>query len=155
MDGLEANGYYEFENGNIISSHVWTKLVDAKSIYGHRLTAQCPIDKQDDPVLYPGWRGQNDDWTAHGCNYGSDAPKTNLAIKGLFEQISEEEAEALAAEGYTKVKWGADLVANRVEYDKNLFLDYDYVSAPIYLWPFTPNQIAAGGFTNGYGFKNN
>jgi hypothetical protein len=155
MDGLEANGYYEFENGNIISSYVWTKLVDAKSIYGHRLTAQCPIDKQDDPVLYPGWRGQNDDWTAHGCNYGSDAPKTNLAIKGLFEQISEEEAEALAAEGYTKVKWGADLVANRVEYDKNLFLDYDYVSAPIYLWPFTPNQIAAGGFTNGYGFKNN
>ena len=155
MDGLEANGYYEFENGNIISSHVWTKLVDAKSIYGHRLTAQCPIDKQDDPVLYPGWRGQNDDWTAHGCNYGSDAPKTNLAIKGLFEQISEEEAEVLAAEGYTKVKWGADLVANRVEYDKNLFLDYDYVSAPIYLWPFTPNQIAAGGFTNGYGFKNN
>lgn len=155
MDGLEANGYYEFENGNIISSHVWTKLVDAKSIYGHRLTAQCPIDKQDDPVLYPGWRGQNDDWTAHGCNYGTDTPKTNLAIKGLFEQISEEEAEALVADGYTKVNWGADLVANRVEYDKNLFLDYDYVSAPIYLWPFTPNQIAAGGFTNGYGFKNN
>ena len=33
------------------------------------------------------------------------------------------------------------------------FWDYDYVSAPIYLWPFTPNVMAAGGFTNGYGFK--
>ena len=39
------------------------------------------------------------------------------------------------------------------EYDKYLFWDYDYVSAPIYLWPFTPNVMAAGGFTNGYGFK--
>ena len=40
-----------------------------------------------------------------------------------------------------------------IEYDKYLFWDYDYVSAPIYLWPFTPNVMAAGGFTNGYGFK--
>lgn len=155
MDGLAANGYYEFENGNVISSYVWTKLVDAKSLYGHRLTAQCPVDKQDDPVLYPGWRGQNDDWTAHGLDYGVDNPKTNLAIKGLFKPLSTDEVAALEADGYTKENWGVDLVDNRDEYDKYLFLDYDYVSAPIYLWPFTPNQIAAGGFTNGYGFKNN
>ena len=45
------------------------------------------------------------------------------------------------------------LVDYRDEYDKYLFWDYDYVSAPIYLWPFTPNVMAAGGFTNGYGFK--
>ena len=32
--------------------------------------------------------------------------------------------------------------------------DYDYVSAPIYFWPFTPNILATGGFTNGYGFSN-
>ena len=35
------------------------------------------------------------------------------------------------------------------------FYDYDYVSAPIYLWPFTPNALSTGGFTNGYGFKQN
>lgn len=211
MDGLTSSGYYEFENGNVIPSFIWTKLVDAKSIYGHRLTAQCPIDKQDDPVLYPGWRGQNDDWAAHGLNYGTDNPKTNLAIKGLFEMllptkltvtykyanIDEVQVESTEIkeynsditvslingllketelkiedkdgkkvnkyseviveneDGYQANKWGTDLVANRDEYDKYLFWDYDYVSAPIYLWPFTPNQIAAGGFTNGYGFKNN
>ena len=37
---------------------------------------------------------------------------------------------------------------------KYLFYDYDYVKAPIYLWPFTPNMISTGGFLNGYGFKN-
>ena len=67
--------------------------------------------------------------------------------------MSEEEAASLESQGYTKVNWGIDLVDNRDEYDKYLFWDYDYVSAPIYLWPFTPNVMAAGGFTNGYGFK--
>lgn len=45
MDGLATKGYYEFENGNIISAYIWTKLVDAKTIYGHRLTAQCPTTR--------------------------------------------------------------------------------------------------------------
>lgn len=153
MDGLATKGYYEFENGNIISAYIWTKLVDAKTIYGHRLTAQCPTDKVNDPVLYPGWRGQKDNWEGMGLNYGSSTPATNLAIKGLFEIVSEEEAASLESQGYTKVNWGIDLVDNRDEYDKYLFWDYDYVSAPIYLWPFTPNVMAAGGFTNGYGFK--
>lgn len=157
MDGLATKGYYQFENGNVISSYVWTKLVDAKSEYGHRLTAQCPEDKKDDPVLYPGWRGQNDDWEAHGLDYKTDTPATNLAIKGLFERIEpgSAEAKALEADGYEMQNWGADLVTNREEYDKYLFLDYDYVKAPIYLWPFTPNVILTGGFTNGYGFKQN
>ena len=51
MDGLATKGYYEFENGNIISAYIWTKLVDAKTIYGHRLTAQCPMDKVNDPCF--------------------------------------------------------------------------------------------------------
>ena len=104
-------------------------------------------------MLYPGWRGQKDNWEEMGLNYGSSTPATNLAIKGLFEIVSEEEAASLESQGYTKVNWGIDLVDNRDEYDKYLFWDYDYVSAPIYLWPFTPNVMAAGGFTNGYGFK--
>lgn len=155
LDGLKANGYYTFSNGNTISSYVWTKLVDAKTEYGHRLTTQCPEGKEDDPVLYPGWRGQNNDWAKYGCDYGTTTPKTNLAIKGLFEYIDPNgpEAKALEADHYTKANWGADLVNYYDEYYTYLFYDYDYVKAPIYLWPFTPNIVSTGGFTNGYGFK--
>ena len=128
-------------------------MVDAKSTYGYRLTMQCPEDKKDDPVLYPGWRGQNDNWEAHGFDYGTDNALTNLAIKGLFNKISDEEAEALLADGYIKVNWGADLLSNRDEYEKYLFYDFSGTKAPIYLWPFTPNVMTTGGFTNGYGFK--
>ena len=156
MDGLEKDGYYKFENGNVIPAYIWTKLVDAKTTYGHRLTAQCPEDKKDDPVLYPGWRGQNDDWGSFGLDYGTTTPKTNLAIKGLFTYIDPagEEAKALEADGYTKVDWGAELVSCRDEYDKYLFYDYDGQKAPIYLWPITPNLLGSGGFQNGYGLKN-
>ncbi len=146
IDGLKANGYYEFENGNVISDSIYTKLVDAKSSHKYRLTTQCT--DENDPVLFPGWRGQNDDWASMGL---SDAPsETNLAIKGLFSRVEDE--DALKADGYTKVGWGADLVKNEDEYLKYYFLDYDYESAPIYLWPFTPNVMSTGGFTNGYGF---
>jgi hypothetical protein len=77
-----------------------------------------------------------------------------LAIKGLFKYIDPNgtEAAALKADGYTQVSWGQALVDNADEYYKYYFLDYDYESAPIYLWPFTANTVAAGNFTNGYGF---
>ena len=58
--GLENAGRYEFENGNVISNYIWTKMVDAKTLKGYRLTTQAP--NTTDPILYPGWRGQNDDW---------------------------------------------------------------------------------------------
>ncbi len=155
LDDLASKGYHEFENGNVISNYVWTKLVDARTEYGYRLTTQCPEDMKDDPVLYPGWRGQNDAWENYGCNYGTDTPATNLAIKGLFEYIDPNSAEAAAleADGYERQDWGISLVENDNEYYRYLFYDYDYVSAPIYLWPFTPNVLSTGGFTNGYGFS--
>lgn len=155
MDGLEANGYYEFENGNVISSHIWTKMVDAKTTYGYRLTAQCPEDKKDDPVLFPGWRGQNDAWESYGLDYKTDKPLTNLAIKGVFTPVSEEEAAALEADGYSKVDWGKNLLKNRTEYDDNLFKGFgpgNYDKAPIYLIALPPNTVGAG-YTNGYGFE--
>ena len=152
MNGLKSQGYFVFDNGNVISNYVWTKLVDAKSIYGYRLTGSTPAGKEDDPVLAPGWRGQNDNWEAFGLNYGTDTPATNLAIMGLFKHLSDSETAALEADGYKKENWGIDLVNNEDEYSKYLFYDYDYTKAPIYLWPFTPNVMATGGFTNGYGF---
>lgn len=154
--GLKANGSYTFANGNTISNVVYTKLVDAKSSHGFRLTAQCT--DENDPVLFPGWRGQNDDWDAVAEKLGSSkrptaGDLTNLAIKGVFSAVSEEEAAALIADGYKEAAWGSDLVKYEDEYLKYHFYEYDYVSAPIYLVPFTPNVITTGGFKNGYGFK--
>lgn len=161
IEGLKTNGYYTFDNGETISDYVWTKLVDGKSLIGHRLISAAPAGADDGSDAYaiqhPGWRGQNNDWESYGLNYGTSTPKTNLAIRGLYKHIDPNGAEAkqLEAEGYKKVNWGIDIVNNADEYYKYLFYDYDYVSAPIYFWPFTPNTITNGGFTNGYGFKNN
>lgn len=153
MDGLETNGYYKFDNGNIISSVIYTKMVDAKADYGYRLIGETPAGKENDPVLYPGWRGVNNDWTAYGLDYKGNT-KTNMAIVGLFKQVDETEEAALLADGYTKTDWGKTLVANRAEYETYLFYQFDSSKAPIYLFPFTPNTMATGGFTNGYGFAN-
>ena len=151
MDGLEKDGFYKFENGNVISSKVYTKSVDLKGIKGHRLTAQCPAGQESDPLLYPSWRGVNDDWASYGLKT-DDSYAPNLAIQGLFQPVAD--VKALEADGYKAVDWGSTLVSNRDEYEKYLFYDYDYVSAPIHYWPFTPNVLSNGGFTNGYGFKN-
>ena len=157
IDGLKANGYYEFENGNVISDYVYTKLVDAKTMLGYRLTAQCPENAtgEEKAVLYPSWRGQHDNWesvcAAGGFTFAGAASNTNLAIQGLFEQV---DGAALEAAGYTKVEWGKALVANEEDYYNKYFNGYDFESAPVYVWPFTPNIIATGGFRNGYGFMN-
>ena len=45
-------------------------------------------------------------------------------------------------------------MANEAEYSDYLFYSYDSVKAPIYLFPFSPNVMSTGGFTNGYGFAN-
>ena len=153
IDGLKANGYYTFENGNTISNTIYTKMVDARQEKGYRLTTQCPEGQEDDPLLYPGWRGQKDDWEKFGCKY-ADGTETNLAIKGLFKPLSPDEISSLEAEGYTPQPWGSDIVQYEDEYYTYLFYDYDYTKAPIYLWPFTPQILSVGGFTNGYGFKN-
>ena len=154
LDGLKANGYYTFENGNTISANVWTKMVDAKAIYGFRLVEETDASLIDDPVLYPRWRGVNNDWTSYGLDYKGNT-KTNLAIKGLFTKLTDAEITALEADGYSKVAWGSVLVDNYDEYLTYMFYQYDYDKAPIYLFPFSPNTMATGGFTNGYGFANN
>lgn len=155
INGLKANGYYTFPNGNTISNSVYVKTVDAKAEYGFRLTAQCT--DESDPVLFPGWRGQNDSWETLAEAAGQALPKagnkTNLAIKGLFEKLSEEEIAALKEDGYTEKPWGSDLVKYEDEYLLYLFYEYDYESAPIYFFPHNQNTLVTGGFTNGYGFK--
>jgi len=194
FDGLKANGYYTFDNGNTISEYIWTKYVDGKATNGKRLTEQCPAGSEDDPVRYPGWRGVNNDWSKYGLAI-KEGYKPNLAIKGLFTNtlpqnvtvkytliaggtsqesvtvntyaeltnlltLTDEQkntiksVEVINSEGYSATNWAVDLVKAEDEYLKYLFYDYSYVKAPIYLWPFTPNVLANGGFKNGYGFKN-
>lgn len=151
LDGLKANGYYTFANGNTISDSVYTKMVDAKALYGFRLVRQTPSAMENDPVLYPGWRGVNDDWSAYGLDY-KGKNDTNLAIKGLFTKLTAAEVAVLKADGYNGVAWGAALLENYDEYYTYLFYRFDYNMAPIYLFPFTPNTMITGGFRNGYGF---
>ena len=153
LDGLKANGYYTFANGNTISDSVYTKMVDAKALYGFRLVRQTPSGMENDPVLYPGWRGVNNDWSAYGLDY-KGKNETNLAIKGLFTKLTAAEVAVLKADGYNGVAWGSALVENYDEYYTYLFYKFDYNMAPIYLFPFTPNTMITGGFTNGYGFAN-
>lgn len=155
INGLKTDGYYTFPNGNVISNYVWTKLVDAKTTYGYRLTA---TGVEGDPVLYPGWRGQHDDWSSLGLNYGTTTPNTNLAIQGLFEYIDPNGTKAaeLVADGYTKANWGKDIVDNEKEYNEYIFCGIKDNEPPIYLLPINPVQIASSNGTiyNGYGFKN-
>lgn len=158
LEGLKANGYYEFENGNVISDYVYTKLVDGNAVLGYRLTAQASEAQLADPakkeLVYPSWRGQHDNWesvcAAGGFTYAG-ATKTNLAIQGLFEKV---DGAALEAAGYTKEAWGKALVDNEEDYYNKYFNGYDFETAPVYTWPFTPNVVATGGFLNGYGFMN-
>lgn len=158
INGLSNNGYYEFDNGNVIPAYVWTKQVDAGSMYGHRLTTQAP--DMDDPVLFPGWRGQYNDWgnvggPGNGADYGDDYT-TNTAIEGLFEYIApnSSEATALEADGYEMKKWGQWLVEYEDEYYTHVFSGFQEGSAPIYLIPMNVQTIATsnGMITNGYGF---
>ena len=146
-------------NGNQIPAYIWTKMVDAKSEYGYRLTSQTPADKQDDPVLFPGWRGQHDDWGSLVPAYAG-VTMTNVAIKGLFKYIEPGSAEALAleADGYVQTPWAIDMLKYEDSYAKKLFAGYtdaDYAAKnpPIHLLPNIYQVLLNSGITNGYGFK--
>lgn len=165
VNGLKTNGYYTFANGNTISNYVWVKTVDANTQYGYRLTTQANPDETD-PVLFPGWRGQHDDWASQGRNFSLDFvsyntdPKSNLAIKGLFKYIDPNGSEALALvqDGYERKNWGTDILNYIDEYSTYVFYKFNEdgsKKAPIYLWPLYPNTISSsnGKITNGYGFK--
>lgn len=159
IDGVVTKGYYTFENGNQLPAYIWTKMVDAKKEYGYRLTTETPADKKEDPVLFPGWRGQHNDWGSVVPAY-ADQNLTNVAIKGLFKYIApgSPEAKALEAEGYIKTNWAVDMDAYRDSYATKLFAGYtdeDYVAKnpPIHLLPNTYQVLLNTGITNGYGFK--
>lgn len=161
IDGLESDGYYEFDNGNVISNYIWTKTVDLEETDGYRLTASAD---DSNPALYPGWRGQNDSWSSVAATNGtstsnlSSSTLTNLAIEGLFEYIDPDgdRAAELEADGYTKTDWGITITENASDYCDYVFRGYtDYTVPPIYFIPYNSNMISTsnGVLTNGYGFQ--
>lgn len=157
VDGVHENGFYRFDNGNELPAYVWTKMVDAKRQYGYRLTAQCT--DESDPVLFPGWRGQHDDWGSIQPAF-KDVNETNVAIRGLFKYIEpgSDEAKALEADGYVQTNWGVDMYDYRDSYATKLLCGYsdaDYAAKnpPIYLIPNRYNDLQNSGITNGYGFR--
>lgn len=154
--GLRSAGEFKFANENVIGSKIYYKYVDPKSTevgVGKRLMPATPASMRvpafepandAEAVQFPGWRGQHEWENVFADIYASDS-KSNLAIKGLFTNITE------TPEGYTAMDWGAELVKQEAEYSTYLFNGWDCKSAPIYLFPLTTNALI-GGITNGYGF---
>ena len=164
---MKAQGYVQYDNGNQFPAYVWTKQVDAKALYGYRLTAQCPAGMEEDPVLYPSWRGQHDSWETVAEEDGALAKvtagnATNTAIKGMFRYIAPDsaEAKALEADGYTKTEWGAAQyvdVTTEARWGEEFMIGYTdamYAAkkAPIHLIPMQQTVCATTGLSNGYGF---
>jgi hypothetical protein len=163
VNGLKANGYYTFPNGNTISNYIYVKAVNVADFgMAKMLTTQNTVPDTDPsyPVRFPSWRGNSDAWTSLG--YTVSAGARNLAIKGLFNYIDPNgaEATALVAQGYKKTAWGANIVANEGQYTTNIFKGYPdaYFAAgvpPRYLFPLTSETVSKsnGLIKNGYGFQ--
>lgn len=161
IDGLKADGYYTFDNGNTIGNFIYYKPVDPTSAamgsQSTRVTAPTPndmlvggYDPGDDDIKamqFPGWRGQHD-WSQYKSYKSGKFPNSNIAIRGLFKNITS------TPSGYYKKDWGKTLVKVESEkgfYYEDLFKGWDFKSAPIYLVPLSQNHLI-GGFKNGYGF---
>lgn len=157
IDGLKANGYYTFDNGNTIGNYIYYKGVDPTALgLSSRVTGPTPAAMRVagyepttdlEAAQFPGWRGQHD-WDEYKSYKNGKWPNSNIAIKGLFTNITE------TPEGYYKKAWGKMLVDQEDIngfYYNDLFKGWDFKSAPIYLVPLSENALI-GGFTNGYGF---
>ena len=163
ISDIETKGYAEFDNGNRLPAYVWVKSVDAKTENGYRLTASTPAGKEDDPVLYPAWRGVHDDWDGVLSSFGYNTfghTATNVAIKGLFEYIApgSPEAQALEADGYEQTNWGCDLLLDKDSHANKVLngcsdADFQARKSPVTVRPFRYQDLLNSGLTNGYGFR--
>lgn len=149
--GLETNGYYEFPNGRVMSNYIWTKMV--------KLDNPLTYDRDEsNPALTPGWRGIYDYSTtaSAGAVKGTDH---NLAIKGLFEYIDPNgaEAAALEADGYVKTPWGVTMIEGKDQlWDYNILSGIELSAVPLYHHPIPLETIqqSKGNVKNGYGLPN-
>ncbi|MCX6333347.1 MAG: RagB/SusD family nutrient uptake outer membrane protein [Bacteroidia bacterium] len=161
VNGLKTSGYYTFANGNTFPTYIYVKKVNVGDLgITKMLTTQCTVAEADAtyPVRFPSWRGNCDVWPAYTGTTGT----RNLAIQGIFRNITGAEATALVTAGYTKTKWGQDIIASQAtidQYTTNVFKGYTdaYYAAgvpPRYLLPLSSETISKsnGLISNGYGF---
>ncbi len=166
LQDIQSKGYAEFENGNQLPAYVWVKTVDSRAMNGYRLTAGTPAGQEDDPVLYPGWRGVHDDWDGVLGSFGYSLVNktlTNVAIKGLFEYVApgSSQAQAWEAEGYVMTNWGIDLIKDEKNWETHAYkvlagitdADYQARKSPVTVRPFRYQDLLNSGMTNGYGFR--
>jgi len=150
INSLKSQGFYRFSNGNVISNYIWTKKVN--------LTNPLTYDTPDttNPALYPGWRGQFNYSSIEAIKSKVVGTTHNVAIKGLFNYIDPNGAEAasLQSSGYAKTNWGIDIVNNATSYDRNILSGITSAGdPPRYYWPIPFETISKskGKVTNGYG----
>lgn len=165
VNGLKANGYYTFPNGNTISGYIYTKGMNVSTVgMTKMLTTQCDVASSDAayPVKFPSWRGNCDLWGTVNVAFVPSTGNRNMAIQGLFTPLTAAEVTALVAAGYTKTKWGQGIIDNQGQYTTSIFKGYpdDFYAAgapPRYLFPMSSETIAQseGLITNGYGFAQN
>jgi len=149
VNDLKTLGYHTFSNGNVISSYVWTKMVNLSN----PLTYDTP--DSTNPALYPGWRGQYD-YSKIPSGPKVNGTNHNVAIQGLFTYIDPNgaDAAALQAAGYVKTKWGIDIVNSFATYQRNILSGITSSDdPPRYYWPIPSETItnSKGKVTNGYG----
>jgi SusD family. len=149
VSDLQAQGYHQFANGNTISNYIWIKKVQLTS----PLTYECA--DQNDPALYPGWRGQYNFSTIAAVASKVIGTAHNLAIQGLFTYIDPNGSSVPS--GYTKTNWGVDIVSNATIIYSNLLPGITTTDEPPrYYWPIPYETISKskGVVTNGYGLPN-
>lgn len=162
VNALEASGKYEFDNGNVISTYIYTKDVKLEdSGLSDILTTSCYVTEDDPlyPLLYPEWRGTYTGWDAAS---GTTLLNSMVAIQGMFEPIDEAKAAALEADGYSRTDWGINLISESWKSGPNgifggyLPADYEANYPPRYILgiPATTIAYSGGNIANSYGFPN-
>lgn len=144
---LRNNGGHTFDNGNTFPAYIWTKKVT-----GPYLAYNC-MDETD-PINYPGWRGVYD---YKLVGYNADGKNHNVAIKGLFSPMTDEEIAAAEAEGYEKTAYGTVYADNEAAWLDNMVGGLSSANdVPRYFFPIPFETISQsnGAVTNGYGLPN-
>ena len=162
INALQSEGHYRFENGNILSTYIYTKEIKKEeSGLDNILTSTCMVGKNDPlyPLLYPGWRGT---FTDYNTSSGTKLLNIIVGIEGLFESLNDSEKNDLIEGGYKQTNWGIDLINEAWGANvKGIFGGYlpsDYLSnyPPRYLIPIPATTItySGGNISNSYGFPN-
>ncbi|WP_421940190.1 RagB/SusD family nutrient uptake outer membrane protein [Pedobacter sp.] len=149
-NGLKAQGYYTFSNGNTISNYIWVKMVNL----ANPLTYDC-LDTTN-TATYPAWRGQFNYSSLPAVSSKVVGTNHNIAIEGLFRYINPASAEAIALQnnGYVKTNWAIELITYEAAYKRNLLSGITSAGdPPRYYWPIPAETIrqSKGKVTNGYG----